>query len=186
MKQQDKRDKGRQPQPKFAIIDRRHKSAGTGTVQYQPRYPTFVEQLQQRLAAKDQQLKEYLEKLKQENEAYKQRLEREAYNRQERERIQLFSRLLPVLDNLGRALASAEAKHSYELLLQGLKQVTAQFWAQLQAEGVTRLETVGKRFEVVAVKKRNQDQIVMEEVEAGYMLGDKLIRPARVKVGQFK
>ena len=115
-------------------------------------------------------------------------------NRQENEKVRLFSRLLPVLDNLGRALVSAEANHSYDLLLQGLKQIMSQFQTQLQAEGISRIDAVGKTFDphtqeataVVAVKKKKQDHLVIEEIETGYMLGDKLIRPAKVKVGQYK
>jgi molecular chaperone GrpE len=192
-KKPEKRETAEKPQPKFAIIDRRHKFDETTEAKYERQYPTFVEQLQQRLAAKDKQLKQYMEQFKQENDAYKQRLEREAVNRLEREKAQLLSKLLPVLDNLGRALASAEAKHSYDLLLQGLRQVMSQFWGQLQTAGVSRLEPVGKPFDpntqeaaaVVTVKQKRDDYLVMEEIEAGYMLGDKLLRPARVRVGRF-
>jgi molecular chaperone GrpE len=180
--------------PQFVVIDRRHKHDESASVQPQPRFPTFVEQLQQRLAAKDQQLKDYIDKLQQENQAYKQRLEKEVLNRLVREKIRFVSNLLPVLDNFGRAIASAEAKHSYNMLLQGLKQVRDQFWAKLQAEGVNRVETIGKPFDpntqeaaaVVEVKKEKDDNLVLDELEVGYMLDDKLIRPAKVKVGQVK
>ncbi len=191
---QDHPDDEKQPQSKFAIIDRRHKPEETADAQYQPRYPSLVEQLQQRLSAKDQLLEEFKQKLTQENEAYKKRLEREMQNRLENEKLQLVSRLLPVLDNFNRALDSAAARHSYDVLLQGLKQIQAQFWTQLQAAGVSRLETKGKPFDphtqeavtVVIVKDKKQDQLVTEELETGYILKDKLIRPAKVKVGQFK
>ncbi len=190
---QGKEDYENRPQPKLTIVDRRHKPEETTDAQYKQRYPTFVEQLQQRLSAKDQFLEEFKEKLTQENDAYKKRLEREMQNRSESEKSQLISRLLPVLDNFNRALDSAETKHSYDVLLQGLKQITTQFWAQLRAEGVSRLETKGKPFdpntqeaaEVVIVKDKKQNHLITEEVQAGYMLKDKLIRPARVKVGQF-
>jgi molecular chaperone GrpE (heat shock protein) len=114
MKQgQNEPDEEKQSQPKFSIIDRRHKADETTTAEYKPRYPALVEQLQQRLSAKDQQLIEYMDKLQQEHEATKKRLEREVQNRLEREKIQLVSRLLPVLDNLDLALSSAVAKQSY-------------------------------------------------------------------------
>jgi molecular chaperone GrpE len=191
---QVKPDEVKAPKSTFTVIDRRHKADEAADDQYKTRYPSLVEQLQQRLAAKDQLLAEFKEKLTQENEAYKKRLEREMQTRLQNEKLQLVSRLLPVLDNLNRALESAAAKHNYHDLLQGLKRIEAQFWSQLKTEGVSRLKTKGKTFdpntqeatEVVIVKDKKQDHLVSEEVEAGYLLGDKLIRPAKVKVGQFR
>lgn len=92
----------------------------------------------------------------------------------------LLLRLLPVLDTL--MLAS---KHIQD---QGLTVSINQFLDTLKTEGVTKVETVGNDFdpqvmEAIAVEE-GADGKVLEEMRAGYLLHDKLLRAAQVKVGK--
>lgn len=92
----------------------------------------------------------------------------------------LLLRLLPVLDTL--MLAS---KHIQD---QGLTVSINQFLDTLKAEGVTKVETVGKDFdpqemEAIAIEE-GEDGKVLEEMRAGYLLHEKLLRAAHVKVGK--
>lgn len=93
---------------------------------------------------------------------------------------ELLNRLLPVLDTLLLAEKHVQDK--------GLAVSIAQFTDVLKAEGVTRIEAKGKKFDpsiMEAVGTQNGDEgIVMEEARAGYLLHEKLLRPAQVIVGQ--
>lgn len=135
-----------------------------------------------------------LEKLKAESEEYKssykraladyQNLERRV--REERRDLirsankELVLRLLPVLDIL--TLASA---HSED---QGLHLSIQQFLDVLKSEGVERIVTKDKQFDPhimeVIDTVEGEDGKVIEEVRSGYMLMDKVLRPAQVKVGK--
>ena len=91
----------------------------------------------------------------------------------------LLLRLLPVLDTLMMA-----EKHLHD---QGLAVCINQFLDTLKAEGVTRIKTVGETFDPVfmeaIVTDIGKENEVLEELRAGYMLNEKVLRPAQVKVG---
>jgi molecular chaperone GrpE len=94
----------------------------------------------------------------------------------------VVERLLPIMDDLERA----------QLHLQdpGLAMVSKQLMCVLEEEGVTRLETEGKPFdpltmECVEVVGGEKDKVV-KEVRAGYLMGDKVVRVAKVEVGGGK
>ena len=94
----------------------------------------------------------------------------------------LLLRILPVIDTL--MLAS---KHSED---QSLKVSVQQFLDILQSEGVTKIKTVGKKFdpatmEAVSTAEGKEDEVV-EEMRAGFVLHDRLLRPAQVIVGSSK
>lgn len=93
---------------------------------------------------------------------------------------EVLSRLLPVLDTLILA-----QKHLND---KGLEVSIQQFLAALAAEGAVRIETKGKKFdpahmEAVGTEKGEEGKVI-EEVRAGYLLHDKLLRPAQVIVGE--
>lgn len=99
---------------------------------------------------------------------------------------ELLLRILPLLDTLILA-----GQHSED---QTLKVTLQQFLDLLKAEGVERIKTDGKDFdphlmeaiesvEVDPTEASGQEGKVVEEVRAGYILHDKLLRPAQVKVG---
>lgn len=92
----------------------------------------------------------------------------------------LLLRLFPVLDTL--ILAS---KHSED---KNLQVSTQQFLDVLKSEGVERIETVGKQFDPSVMEcittEEGEEGKVLEEVRTGFMLGDKVLRVAQVKVGK--
>ena len=101
----------------------------------------------------------------------------------------LISKLLPIFDNFERAVQAAEAKHSYESLLEGVSLTMRQLTDMLEKEGVTPISAVGEEFnpELHEAMMREctdecPDNTVLEEFEKGYTLNGKLLRPARVKV----
>lgn len=103
------------------------------------------------------------------------------------ERERLLRLMLPVADNLTRALN--QDGQVDEVLRQGVELTRRELMRLLEAEGVTRLEAVGQTFtpelhEAVATVMTEAEAAgtVVEEVESGYKLGERLLRPARVVV----
>jgi molecular chaperone GrpE len=93
---------------------------------------------------------------------------------------ELLLRFLPVLDTLVLANQHVEDE--------GLKVTINQFLSVLKSEGVTRIETIGKEFNPefmeAVMTGEGKKNIVLEDIRVGYMMNDKLLRPAQVKVGQ--
>lgn len=99
--------------------------------------------------------------------------------------------LLPVLDNFERTLAAAEAGATLEALIEGVKAVDRQLRATLSQRHVTRIESLGKPFDPEIHEPIGTDlsadvpeETVTVEVEPGYRMGDKILRPARVRVAK--
>lgn len=93
---------------------------------------------------------------------------------------ELIMRLLPVLDTLMMA-----EKHTED---QGLKLSIKQFIDVLKAEGIEKMETAGKDFDPKTMEcveaKKGEEGKVLSEVRAGYLLNEKVLRPAQVVVGK--
>lgn len=96
--------------------------------------------------------------------------------------------LLPAVDNLERALA-AENVGDGETLLQGVDMVYRQIMQVLEQEGVVPIEAVGKPFDPqvhqAVMKEEDPDEesgVVLQELQKGYMLNDRVLRPSMVKV----
>jgi len=93
---------------------------------------------------------------------------------------ELLLRLLPILDTLMLA-----QKHLKD---QGLTVSINQFLDILKTEGVTKMKTVGETFDPYTMEcvttEAGEDNKVLEELRAGYLLYDKVLRAAQVKVGR--
>jgi len=99
--------------------------------------------------------------------------------------------LLPVLDNLQRALDAESDKESS--MYKGVSMVKKQFFEALQNMGLRLIETSGafdpkvhEAVMMVDVESGDEDGIVMEVLHTGYILGEKVLRAAKVKVGRKK
>ncbi len=146
-----------------------------------------------RLARAASERDDYLEKLQRtaaDFANYQKRIERER-SQERRFGIQDFvTEVLSVLDNLSRAVASAEetARES-DSLLEGVKLVERQFEKILRDNGVVPIEAGGKTFdpslhEAVAREEREDvpDKTIVDVVRRGYRLHDRVIRPAQVRI----
>jgi molecular chaperone GrpE len=103
----------------------------------------------------------------------------------------LVTELLPVLDNFERGLKVGADNEQTKTLLQGMEMVYRSLVDALKKEGVEPIEAVGKEFDpnfhqaVMQGEDENfGSNIVTDEFQKGYMLKDRLIRPAMVKVNQ--
>ena len=160
--------------------------------------PTYVEQLEARTQAAEQKLADVQSRFEQiraqlqrETDETRQRLNRAADERARREKADFIASLLPVADNLQRAIAAAENGSTFESLLDGVRGTSNSFENALFAAGVEPLESVGAPFDpelheavdTIGVGPE-RDGLVTAEYSRGYKLGDRLLRPARVQVGR--
>ena len=159
-----------------------------------PALAPILSALRAELAAKDEQLKSYITAYKQASadmERERTRLERDRERTAERDRMNMVSPLLDVLDNFGRSLDSCRTGGSDADLLTGLELVHKQFLESLQTLGVEPMaDLVGKSFDpalheatgMVPASGAQADQEIIFEERPGYTFGGQLLRPARVVV----
>ena len=127
-------------------------------------------------------------------EAAKARVERDANRAANELREKLVLDLLPVLDNLDRTIHSAELAGESQAMLQGVRLVRSQFANVLAKFGVERIDAKHQRFNprihdaisVVPVSHPSAHDVVVDQIEAGYRFGDRLLRPAKVVVGRHQ
>jgi len=103
----------------------------------------------------------------------------------------LLHDLLNVFDSLNKALRDERADEKWK---EGLAQIKNQLAQIARGYGVNEVEALGKKFnpqehESVTeeeVKDPEKDQTVLEELQKGYKIHDKILRPAKVKIGYYK
>ena len=158
--------------------------------------PSYVEELETRTKAAERQVQEVQslfdqlrQQLQRETDETRQRLNRSADERAAGEKAKFIAALLPVLDDLTRALQSENTTR--EALLEGVRGIAGSFQSALANAGVEPIESVGEEFnpelhEAVdtAETDAEMDGRVIEEYSRGFRMGDRLLRPARVKVGR--
>ncbi len=122
-------------------------------------------------------------------ENYKKRIERQFADIATSGKRSLLERILPVIDNLERALATDADP---EVVRKGLEQTLRGFEQVLAAENVRAYSVKGQRFDPTLAEAIGtqppgpgvDDDIVVEEAQRGYKYGDEVIRPARVIVAK--
>ena len=145
--------------------------------------------LEEQLAALEAERDEHLNDLKRvaaEFENYRKRVLRDQESLVARAHERLVKELLPVLDDLERALAAAE-EHEEAKLEEGVRLVHRELADALEREGLAEIETSGVFDPHVheALLSQPSDEgegTVLEVVQKGYRLGDRVLRPARVVV----
>lgn len=119
---------------------------------------------------------------------FRKRQERLRDDRVKHYKKDLLEKVVSVMDNLERAISYQDSMNR-EGLQQGLRMVQWQLNEILRTEGLTTVPTVGQRFDphiheaVETVEDSDQPEgMVVEEIQKGYMMGEDMLRPARVKV----
>ena len=172
--------------------------AGSGPGEKRRLKPTYVEELETRTLEAERKLAEVQSRFEQlrtalqrETDETRQRLNRAADERATRDKAEFVAALLPVRDNLQRAIEAAERGGGLETLLEGLRGTLSNFETALAAAGVEPVSSIGEPFdpelheavETVPVEAE-RDGIVTGEYSRGYRMGGRLVRPARVQVGR--
>jgi molecular chaperone GrpE len=118
---------------------------------------------------------------------FRKRQERRADETVAGERERLLALFLPAVDNLARALAHQDDQAD-EGVRQGVELTHRELMRVLKAEGVTPLKAVGQPFDptwqeaIATIPAEAEPGTVVEQVETGYNLNGKLLRPAKVVV----
>lgn len=144
-----------------------------------------IEELQRQLDSyKDQFLRKAAE-----FENFKRRTEAETLNLIKNANEGLISALLPTLNDFVRSLKAGSESKDYDAFFKGVELIYQKFSRILEAQGLVPFESVGKPFDVEyhdALLQMPKDDVpphtVIEEIERGYMLNDKVLRHAKVIV----
>ncbi|TSC80187.1 MAG: molecular chaperone GrpE [Parcubacteria group bacterium Gr01-1014_29] len=104
---------------------------------------------------------------------------------------EIIQKLIPVLDAFEHAFSGKDKSDPY---IRGFGHIYAQLRTILEEYGLELIEATGKPFDAschealenIPVENKNDDGIVIEEVEKGYILHGKVIKPSKVKVGEYK
>jgi molecular chaperone GrpE len=186
-----------------------NESSQNGAAESPAAAPSEIEMLKAKLkeaegkrAETERQVRDFAERfhhaqarLRAETDEQRARMQRTFDQKLEAARGDLVAGLLDTLDNLKRAIAAAEKsgkrESDFDALLDGVRSTANLFEARMQSLGLNAVASVGEEFnpeiheavEIVAVPK-DQDHKVIEEYQTGYKFGDRLLRPARVRVGR--
>ena len=160
--------------------------------------PTYVEELEARTKAAERQVLEVQarfdqlrQQLQRETDETRQRLNRSADERAAGENARFIAALLPAMDDLDRAIDAVAGNAPREAMLEGIRRIANSFQSALSSAGVEPVAAVGEEFnpelhEAVDTEETDHemDGRVIEEYSRGFRMGERLLRPARVKVGR--
>ncbi|MEP7127780.1 MAG: nucleotide exchange factor GrpE [Chitinophagales bacterium] len=123
---------------------------------------------------------------------YKKRTQKERIEYSKTAGIEIINALIPVVDDFSRAMKQMESSHDLTALLEGVKLIQQKMSSILEARGLKPMNSLGQIFnpelheaiaEIPAPDENLQGKVV-DEIECGYYLNDKIIRHAKVVVGK--
>jgi molecular chaperone GrpE len=121
---------------------------------------------------------------------FKKRAEQEKKETVEFANSALILDLLAVADDLDRAFVSLPSRLSKSGWIEGIKLVYNKFRATLEAQGLTEIDAKGKPFDPhlheAMMHQEGEEDVVIEEIQKGYKLKDRVLRPSKVIVGKGK
>jgi molecular chaperone GrpE len=119
---------------------------------------------------------------------YRRRTESERVQTRKNASRELLSQLAPIADDFERAMANIPPEQAGSSLAEGVKLIERKLAGLLERQDVRKIEALGQPFdpavhEAVVQDPDNSDNLVVEVYQNGYMLGDQLLRPVMVRVG---
>ncbi len=149
-----------------------------------------IEELRSRAETAEAKLNEVL-RARADFENARKRLEKEKEDFLKFANEALITKLLPIIDNFRLAINSMDDNHKVEDIAAGIKLIEKQFEDALKEFGLEPIEAVGKKFdphlqEAVTHEETDkfEDDVVTAELQRGYLLAGRLLRPAIVKVAK--
>jgi molecular chaperone GrpE len=211
---EDRRGPEQEAEPKVKVTDRRRVRVDAGEAASAPPAPEVAEaeapdragpapadMRDARIAeqaARIEELSRAYAALLEDNRSFRVRLEREKSRVLESERGRLAQALLEAADDLERALAAVagagEAQgEALRTLADGVRLSLGGLHKRIADLGAERIPVVGQRFDprvaeavdTVAISDEAQDEMVVQEVRPGWRIGERILRPARVRVGRI-
>jgi molecular chaperone GrpE len=151
-----------------------------------------AEELNKKLEEKDKEAKEYYDRflrMAADHENYKKRAAREKEDYIKFSNEELIKAILPFIDNLERAVNHAEKVNDTGVMIEGVRLTIQQILQTLNKFGLSSFESVGKPFDpamheamLVVETDQHEPNQVLEEFQRGYLLNNRLLRPASVSV----
>jgi len=134
---------------------------------------------------------DYLERLQRslaEFANYRRRVEQERVRARELATSSILGQLLPIMDDLQRAISNMPEGQAESSWVQGVQLIEKKMSALFEREGISPIDAVGQPFdpsvhEAVATEDGSTQNIVVEVYQTGYRQGEQVLRPAMVKVG---
>ncbi len=160
--------------------------------------PKYLEELEARTQAAEKQVQDVQarfdqlrQQLQRETDETRQRLNRSADERAAAEKAKFIATFLPVFDDLSRAIEAVSNNAPRDAILEGLRRISTSVENALTNAGVEPVTAIGEAFdpefhEAVDTGEvdADMDGRVISEYSRGFRMGDRLLRPARVKVGR--
>jgi molecular chaperone GrpE len=157
-----------------------------------------LKELNEELKRKVEELQSELEQLRDkwlravaELDNMKKRVERDRHELIKFANEELLKQILPVVDNLERAIHHAEKSEDKKALLEGVRMIHRQFITVLENLGVKPIEALHQPFDpskheamMQVESNEHEPNTVVEELEKGYLLHDRLLRPSKVAVSK--
>ncbi len=119
------------------------------------------------------------------------RMERERDDNQRFANEGILSKLFTIVDHFDMALAAVEKAEDKAAVMDGIRLVQKEFHKVLEDNGVKKIETEGKMFDpnfheavYAEVSDKCSEGTILAEIRPGYLLNDRLLRPAQVKVSK--
>jgi molecular chaperone GrpE len=205
MIRRDERDGNDERQSELRVTDRRRiyldpegEEQVNREVEQPNLKPSYVEELEARTKAAEQQVNEVQarfdqlrKQLQKETDETRQRLNRSADERAAAEKARFIASLLPMLDDLDRAIQATTNDASRDAILEGLRRIANSFQNALTSAGVEPVPAMGETFDPelheavdTVDAEPAMDGKVVGEYGRGFRIGDRLLRPARVQVGR--
>jgi molecular chaperone GrpE len=154
-----------------------------------------IEELKNRLEQKEKEAKEYYDRLLREAADFENFKKRAAKDKEEWTKFaneDLIKAILPFIDNLERAVNHAEKVVDTGVMIEGVRLTIRQILQALNRFGLVSFESVGKPFDpsmheamLVVESDQHQPNHVIEEFQKGYLLNNRLLRPATVSVSKL-
>jgi len=153
-----------------------------------------IEELRKKLGEKEKEVKEHYDRLLRvaaDLDNYKKRAAKEKEEWVKFANEDLIKALLPFIDNLERAIIHAEKVEDAAVLIEGVRLTIQQLLKALGKFGLSQFESQGKPFDptvheavLVVPTDQHEPNRVIEEFQKGYLLNDRLLRPATVSVSK--
>ncbi len=154
-----------------------------------------IEEQKNQLEEKEKEAKEYYDRLLRaaaDLENFKKRAAKDKEEWTKFANEDLLKAILPVIDNLERAVNHAEKVVDTGVMIEGVRLTIKQILQTLDRFGLTPFESVGKPFDpamheamIVVESDQHEPNHVVEEFQKGYLLNDRLLRPATVSVSKL-
>ena len=139
--------------------------------------------------AKIKELTETLQRVQAEFENYKKRSEKDNSEVIKYANADLIKKLLPVLDDFELALKNCRAKDDF---YKGIELIYSHLIDALHSQGLRHIECIGKKFDpyfheaLLTEESDKEENTILDEMQKGYMLNDKVVRHSKVKVSKKK